>query len=102
MEKLALERENHKRGEMMHLGIGAGMGNGHKVQRLPEDFIFSAMWKLSSFTGSKKGSAMKGDLKRVGRFEIVLLENRRALAREMSRFPNNIEGKVVVRNQEFF
>lgn len=51
--------------------MALGVGNGPEVQRLPEDFLSSVIWKLSSFTGSKEGGARKGDLKRVGRFEIA-------------------------------
>lgn len=66
--------------------MGLGVGNGHDVQRLPEDLLFSVMRKLSSFPDSKEGGAWKGDLTRVGRFEIVTSENGRALSREMTRY----------------
>lgn len=40
-------------------------GNGHEVQRISEDFIFSVKLKLRSFPDSQEGGTRKGDLKGV-------------------------------------
>lgn len=45
--------------------LSGARGNGHVVQRISEDFIFSVKLKLRSFPDSQTGGTRKGDLKGV-------------------------------------